>query len=256
MILAGDGAYVIDCGNGVGRQLALAGVPFSALRAIFLTHHHSDHNADIGMLPLLAWEATLASPLTLVGPPPLAKMLRLFGEMYAPDIAWRTADEGRAPFADHVEVREIDRPGLVYEDGYVRVTATLVDHPPVVPAFAFRFDLADRAIVLSGDTAPCERLIALAKGAQVLVHEVMHVPSLEGLLAGEAVAPHLREHLLAAHTSADDVGRIAAAAGVERLVLTHFVPGGEPAVPDEVWRGGAQAGFAGEVIVGADLMEL
>jgi ribonuclease BN (tRNA processing enzyme) len=131
-----------------------------------------------------------------------------------------------------------------------------VHHPPVVPAFAYRFDTADRSIVISGDTSPSESLVALAKDADVLVHEVMHLPSLEKLIAAEPNAVRLKEHLLAAHTSCEDVGRIATAAGVKTLVLSHFVPGGYPFLEDSVWLEAVRPYFSGEVIVGRDLLEI
>ena len=141
-------------------------------------------------------------------------------------------------------------------DERVTVTAALVEHPPVTPAFAYRFDCPDRSIVFSGDTAPSKSLVALAKDADVLVHEVMYLPALEKLIASEPDAGRLREHLLASHTSAADVGRIATEAGVKTLVLSHFVPGGDPALTDDVWRDAVAPHFKGELVIGRDLMVL
>jgi ribonuclease BN (tRNA processing enzyme) len=103
-------------------------------------------------------------------------MTRLFFEMNASDIDLRIADEGRPPLAPLVHAHEITKAGRVTDDGVVRVTAAVVDHPPVVPSFAYRFDAADRSIVVSGDTAPSEALVALARGADVLVHEALPRP--------------------------------------------------------------------------------
>jgi ribonuclease BN (tRNA processing enzyme) len=86
VIIRNDAAYVIDCGNGVARQLVLADVPLPTLRHIFLTHHHSDHNADYGNLIWLAWAAGLRTRVDTWGPPPLAKMTRLFFELNAYDV--------------------------------------------------------------------------------------------------------------------------------------------------------------------------
>jgi ribonuclease BN (tRNA processing enzyme) len=110
--------------------------------------------------------------------------------------------------------------------------------------------------VISGDTRPSDNLVALARGAEVLVHEVMYLPALERLVAGETNAKTLREHLLSAHTSAADVGAIATRAGVKTLVLSHFVPGGEPAIPDQTWIDAVRPTFAGNILVGRDLMEI
>ena len=124
------------------------------------------------------------------------------------------------------------------------------------PALAYRFDTANRSVVFSGDTAPSESLIALARGADVLVHEVLYVPGLEGLAARDPGAGRLREHLIASHTPTTEVGRIAAAAGVKALVLSHFVPGDDPWITDEMWTEGIRRYFKGDVVVGRDLMAL
>jgi ribonuclease BN (tRNA processing enzyme) len=131
-----------------------------------------------------------------------------------------------------------------------------VNHPPVTPAFAFRFDCPDRSIVISGDTTPSDALIALARDADVLVHEVMHLPSIEKLIATEPNAKTLREHLLASHTTTEQVGVVATRAGVKTLVLSHFVPGGFPFVPDETWAADVRKHFSGRIIVGKDLLEI
>jgi ribonuclease BN (tRNA processing enzyme) len=255
-IVVGDQVYVIDAGNGVARQLVLAGIKLSAIRALFLTHHHSDHNADFGNLLMLAWATNLTRPVSLIGPPPLARMTRQFLAMNDYDIRTRIADEGRPPLAPLLRPGEISRPGLVHADGQVRVTAALVDHPPVRPAFAYRFDTSDRSIVISGDTAPSPALIALAKGADVLVHEVMHLPALDHLIANESNAPRLRQHLLDSHTTSEQVGKVATQAGVRTLVLTHFVPGGVPTVPEETWLAAVRPHFAGRIVVSHDLLEI
>lgn len=142
------------------------------------------------------------------------------------------------------------------QDANVKVTAALVDHGAVKPALAYRFDCPDRSIVISGDTRPSENLVALARGADVLVHEVMYLPALDRLMAAAPDAKTLREHLLTAHTSTEDIGRIATRAGVKTLVLSHFVPGGLPAIPDQTWIDAVRPNFTGNIVVGRDLMEL
>jgi ribonuclease BN (tRNA processing enzyme) len=253
-IVVGGRVYVIDCGNGVARQMVLAGLKHDAISDVFITHHHSDHNADYGNLLLLAWANNLAHPVSTWGPPPLKAMTRQFLALNAVDIRTRMADEGRPDLRKLMVPHDVRTGGPVMADDWVRVTAALVDHPPMAPSFAYRFDCPDRSIVISGDCRPTPALAALAKGADVLVHEVMHLPSLDALIATEPNAKRLREHLIASHTSTEQVGRLATEAGVKTLVLSHFVPGGYPFLTDDVWRDAVRPHFSGELIVGRDLM--
>ena len=125
----------------------------------------------------------------------------------------------------------------------------------MTPALAYRFDCPDRSIVISGDTRPSKALVKLAEGADVLVHEVMHLPSLDRIVASEPNAKKLREHLLASHTTTEQVGRVATEAKVKTLVLSHFVPGG-PFITDEEWLDAVRPSFSGNLIVGRDLLEV
>jgi ribonuclease BN (tRNA processing enzyme) len=146
------------------------------------------------------------------------------------------------------------QPLRVYEDGNVRVTATLVNHFPIVPAFAFRFDTADGSVVFSGDTAPNDNLVALARHAEVLVHEVID-PAWVDILFPPPTTPvqdALKHHLLTAHTTIDDVGKVAERAGVKTLVLTHIVPGNAPTAH----LAQARRNFSGRFVIGQDLMRI
>jgi ribonuclease BN (tRNA processing enzyme) len=262
VIVVNGAAYVVDCGNGVARQLVSAGIKLGSIRDVFITHHHSDHNADYGNLLLLAWATDLDHRVDTYGPAPLKRMTELFLEMNDVDIKTRAVDEGRPALAPLIHVHEIgvpadaSMPWAVMQDENVKVTAALVKHPPLEPAFAYRFDMAGRSIVISGDTAPSENLVRLAQGADVLVHEVMYLPALEKLIATEPNAVRLKEHLLASHTTTEQVGKIATAAKVKTLVLSHLVPGGFPFIEDKVWLEAVRPYFAGGILVGRDLMEI
>jgi ribonuclease BN (tRNA processing enzyme) len=173
--------------------------------------------------------------------------------MNAIDLDVRMREEGRPPFRPLINIHEFDGPRLVMEDERVRVTSTLVDHYTIKPAFAYRFETKDRTVVFSGDTTYYPALAEFAKGADVLVHEVMYLPALEKLMKTVDNAPTLLDHLIKSHTTTEQVGRIAAAAGVKTLVLSHFVPGGDPAITDEMWAADARKHFDGQIIVGKDL---
>ncbi len=218
------------------------------------------------------------APPPLVSPenptPGLHDLTALLTRAHAYDMNVRMRDAGRADLASLIDAREITLPPglgaagparvsppmeplLVHEDDDVQVTAVLVQHAPVFPSFAFRFDTAAGSVVVSGDTAPSANLVNLARGGDLLVHEVFDDstdddPSAEPLSWQEE---QQQQHLLSSHTPLSAVGRVATEAGVGRLVLTHFVPG-DDVLPDEHWVKGASENFDGEVIPGADLLEL
>jgi ribonuclease BN (tRNA processing enzyme) len=256
LIVANGVPYVIDCGDGVALQLARAGVALDALRYIFITHHHSDHNLDYGNLIYDAWAAGLRKPVDAYGPPPLAAITEAYWQLNRFDIETRIADEGRVDLRKLVAAHEFSAPGEVMRNGDVRVSCARVRHPPITQAYAYRFDCADRAIVISGDTTYSPELIALAKGADVLVSEVMYLPGIERLLKIVPNAATLREHLLASHIVPEDLGRLAAEAGVKTLVLSHLVPGDDPSITDEMWTEGVRKHYSGTIVVGRDLLEV
>jgi len=248
--------YVVDCGNGVGRQMALAGLPFPGLRHVFLTHQHSDHDADLVTLPLLAWAAGNEGTVTLHGPGPMRRAVRAGLRAHAFDIETRMKDEGRPDLRKLLSVQAVPQGGLVLDQGRVRVTAARVDHPPIEEAFAYRFDVAGWSVVISGDTAPSQNLVGLARGADVLVHEVLLADAAEVARWLEKPPEHpLVQHVLRSHTSFHDVGRIAREAGVGTLVLSHFVPGDAPVDKDAVLAE-IRKSFHGKVVFGEDLMVL
>ncbi len=256
LIVVNGVPYVVDCGEGVAAQLVRAGVALNTLRYVFITHHHSDHNLDYGNLIYDSWAAGLRAPVDTYGPPPIKAMTEAYWQLNRFDIETRIADEGRPDLRKLVTAHEFAEPGIVMQNADVKVTAARVRHPPIVHAYAYRFDAADRSIVISGDTTTSPELIALAKGADVLVSEVMHLGGLETLLKKVPNAATLREHLLASHIVTEDLGKLAAAAGVKTLVLTHFVPPDDNSITDDMWMEGVRKHYGGQIIVGRDLLEI
>ncbi|MHB1533608.1 MAG: MBL fold metallo-hydrolase [Acidimicrobiales bacterium] len=250
-IVRGEDLYVVDCGNGVARQIVLAGLRLDRLRAVFLTHHHADHMLDVGALPFLAWTDGLREVVDLFGPAPLRDVMDHFLAMVDVDLRARQDTTGRPRFEKLLNVTEVDRAGQVWSHGDLVVKTACVDHPPIRPSLAYRFETPDRSIVISGDTRYSPALVELATGADVLVHEAFHRGSLD-LLARGGNTSTLREHVVACHTEAAEAGRVAQEAQVGLLVLSHLVPadGG----PDErSWRQAAASMFSGPVLVGEDL---
>jgi len=256
LIVANGVPYVVDCGDGVALQLVRAGIALDTLRYVFITHHHSDHNLDYGNLIYDAWASGLRRPVDTYGPPPIVAMTEAYWQLNRFDIETRIADEGRVDLRKLVTAHEFSKDGQVMRNEDVRVTAARVRHPPIEQAYAYRFDCPGRSIVISGDTAYSPELVSLAKGADVLVCEAMHLGGLEALLAKVPNAATLREHLLASHVVTEDAGKMAAEAGVKTLVLSHLVPSDDPSITEAMWAEGARKRFDGTIVVGRDLLEV
>jgi ribonuclease BN (tRNA processing enzyme) len=160
---------------------------------------------------------------------------------------WEIDPDGRPP--------RLPRPIEVWQDGEVRITATLVDHHPTAPSFGFRFDTPDGSIVVSGDTTVSQNLIDLARNTDYLVHEVIDPVFVDEIVARTPpeLREGLREHLLESHTTIEQVGRdVAEPARVRHLVLNHLVPND----PSPLRWAAAQNGYSGELTVGTDLLQL
>ncbi|WP_143220029.1 MBL fold metallo-hydrolase [Actinomadura sp. CNU-125] len=308
-VVVGDALYLVDLGAAALHNLRPAGLlgpgegknDLGHLRAVFLTHLHSDHVADY---PTLLLHGTSGGglglperPVHVYGPgdrgalpgvfpagrpvpdpvnpanptPGTAAMTRSLVAAFATDFNDRLFDTNSPDVTTRVRAHDIAPPDGaapggavprlrapidVYEDDRVRVTATLVDHGQMFPSFGFRFDTDDGSVVFSGDTTVSPNLVDLAGGCDVLVHEVIDQAWVEESIAGLPVPDETKEgyvnHMIGAHTTSDQVGKVARDAGARRLVLNHFVPGG---LPDGRWRR-AGRGFDGALTVGRDLMEI
>jgi len=256
LLMVNDTPFVIDCGMGVSRRLVEAGVSIPSVKYIFISHHHSDHNLEYGNLFYNAWVAGLSTPIQSFGPKGIEAMTRTYWELNKFDVETRIADEGRPDPRKLLIAHDINEDGVVLQTSDVKVTAFRTPHPPITDNFAYKFETPDGVIVFSSDTEYNPKLAEFAKGADVLVHECLYVPAVDRLVAKNKNGATLKKHLLESHTSTEDVGRIAAAAAVKVLVLSHFVPGDDPLVTDENWTEDVKKNFSGRIILAKDLKEL
>ncbi|MBU3067220.1 MBL fold metallo-hydrolase [Nocardia sp. NEAU-G5] len=251
-IVTGGRIHVIDCGNGVARQLVAAGLRLRDLVSVLVTHHHVDHNADLGALIHLAWTAGLVTPVDVYGPPPLGQMIDLLLAAGRSDIEHRE-HLGRPRLSSLIRSHEVASPGVIADSPQLTITAGHAEHPPM-HSFAYRIDADGASVVVSGDTAPSDHVAELATGADVLVHEVYSPDHLRRLMGGtNADVDQLRTHFARAHTDAESAGRIAKQAGVAKLVLWHLIPYD---VDDDEWLHQARRHFDGEIVVSRDLMRI
>ena len=251
----GGHPYVIDCGLGVTRALVEAGMPLPALRSIIITHLHSDHVLEMGPLIHTAWTAGLKEKVVVHGPVGTRAVWQGFLASLAYDIAIRIDDEGRPNLAALVQVSEYGE-GHIFADARVKVLALRVKHPPVTECFALRFDHGTGSVVFSADTTYFPPLAAFARGADILVHEAIYEPGVDRLVARVGNGARLKQHLLDSHTLAEDVGRIAAEAGIGLLALNHLVPADDPLVTEQHWVEAVRSQYAGPLVIGRDGLAL
>jgi ribonuclease BN (tRNA processing enzyme) len=252
LLRLGGRTIVIDAGLGVTRAICDRGVGLTEIDLVFVTHLHSDHYLEFGPLIHTAWTAGLSRPVTIHGPSGLADYWRGFLASMAFDIAIRIEDEGRPALSELVVIHPLAEGEVLSQYG-LTVTALRNVHPPIEESFALRFEGHGKRIVLSGDTAFLPDLIPFARNVDLLVHEAMLTEGVDALVArvpngGE----RLREHILRSHTTAEDAGRIAAEAGVGRLVLNHLIPDGIPGYGKEKWQEAVRRTWSGPLSIGFD----
>ncbi|MCC7082959.1 MAG: MBL fold metallo-hydrolase [Burkholderiales bacterium] len=238
--------FVVDCGDAVTLQLARSGHEVAQVQRIFLTHLHWDHVLGYAGLVWGGWSA--GRPTLEVWGPPGTKAMHdlLFKTLHAGDVEW-ISNVGYARSAiESIRIHEIGE-GMVYDRAGVTVTATRVKH--TVETYAYRFSYLGRNVVFSGDTAKCDAIVRLSSGADLLVQDTCAVYS---RLYGDERSRKIRDALIGFHASPAQAGEMAMQAGVKKLICTHLLPGADV---DQVYKE-AESEFIGEVIVGADLMEI
>ncbi len=249
-VVVGPNVYIVDFGPGVVRRASLAhqekriqALHPANLNVAFCTHLHSDHTAGYPDLIFTPWVIGRDRPLKVYGPPGIKSMTEHILAAYKQDIDMRVNGlERSSPVGAQVDAIEI-KPGVVHRDQYVRVEAITIDHGSWEAAFAYRFESANRTIVISGDTGPSENLVERARGCDVLVHEVYSERALSQL------HPSGQAYHSSFHTSGVELGKIATEIKPGILVLYHQLSWSPKEwILDEVKRN-----YSGALAYGEDL---
>jgi len=287
-LIVDERVFVIDCGRGSPSAFADAGLDFTRLEAVFLTHLHADHTGDLAGMLLYPWGVRVGdngplAPIRVYGPPRPAVLpegdatfhrdTTIRPELPAPGTA-DLVDSILAGYAYHLNVMPLDArmpdagalvrgidilvpartegitevPAVVFDDGAVQVTAVTVTHGRAVPALAYRFDTAGGSVVFSGDTTVNDDLIALAQDADILVHQVADLAYLER----HGTTGAALQRMAALHTDVTEVGGVAERARVRELILSHYLPAEPDAITNAEWAQRAGQGFSGRTTAGSD----
>jgi ribonuclease BN (tRNA processing enzyme) len=248
--------FVIDTGYGATFKLKEVGINLSTLKYIFITHLHSDHCLDLGPLLYNAWIAGLVEPISVYGPAGLNSLLNAYWHSNSFDIDTRIKDEKRPDIRRLVIGHEISE-GIQLANSDYEVSALKNLHPPIDESYSFKFKLGNKVIVFSGDTQYYPELGNFATGADYLIHEVMYGPGVDEMIKRRKPQnpAKLRASIMSHHTPAEDVGRIAKAANVKHLILTHFVPPDDKSLTEQTWINAVSTSYSGQITIGKDLLQ-
>src|SRR5262249_39818961 len=242
---------------------------FRNIGSIFITHPHSDHTSGLGALMSIIYDALRTDLVNIYGPPGTAASVAGLLQFLTVSSEIRMSDGNRGVPAQKVFSGRDVGVGTIFQDANVKVTAVENTHfhfPPGSPgygkykSYSYRFDTADRSVVFTGDTGPSDAVVELAKGADLLLSEVTVTPDeykeqpIWQLMTPEQQSAFMR-HQREEHLFADEVGKMAARAGVKTVVLTHITATGNPnddyvRLAEEVKKH-----FSGQVLIAKDLME-
>ncbi len=255
-VFAGGKFWIVDAGPESVENLVLWGIPLSEIGGVLLTHFHSDHIGDLGELQLQTWAGGRSAPLAVYGGPGVEGVVGGFNQAYQLDQGYRTEHHGEnvmpsatwGMVAHTVELAGArtaakDGTGVVYDDGSLRITALEVDHAPIAPAYAYRFDYRGRSAVVTGDLKYHRPLVDGARNADLLVSEAISRSMTKSL--EEASRAVDRERTAAImhdvqdyHISPEEAATIANDAGVRLLVYYHLLPAPDGALPRRLFAQG------------------
>ena len=267
LLLCDGTPYLIDCGVGTIGQLLRAGYRPVDLRAAFITHNHWDHNGDLAPIIGFDWIEGRRQPLDLVGPPGTRTMTNAALEYFSvPERIFSQEALHHANAAQLIRVNEVNAGGVIYKDDKISVTAVENTHyanfrSDVDKSFSYRFNTPTRSIVFTGDTGPSDAVAQLAAGADVLVTEVIDADA--AIIAASkdvGVKPDfngvLAQHMRREHLVPEEVGKLAARAGVKMVVLSHIAPALDDDIDVSHYVDGVRKYYNGCVIAGMDLLEI
>jgi len=212
--------YLLDIGHGTTRQLVRANIDPCTVNHVFISHLHFDHIADAGYFVISTWMSDRTVKPEIFGPPGTKR----FTAHLLEDGAFQADIHARAQYRQRAQSVEMVRPtihefgpGLVFDDGTVKIYTDYVDHIPsdILHCFGFRIEAAGRVIAFSGDTKPCESMVRLAQDADLLIHECTFPEEALEFRKKTDIGTY-------AHTSPTELGKLATRAGAKSLVATHF----------------------------------
>jgi ribonuclease Z len=265
-VVAGPHTFVVDAGEGAGRNLALANIGPGKPDAVLLTHYHSDHIASLGEIMLGHWSRNASiEPLQVIGPPGVETVVRGFNAAYSLDDAYRIAHHGAKTMppsgaggvARTVELGpESDASAVVFDKDGLRITMFRVDHGPVKPAVGYRFDYGGRSVAFSGDTTYAPSIARNAAAVDILFNEALSAPmvALMSRYAADESTAKIAHDIPGYHSTVEQAARMASEAHAGSLVLYHIIPPLRTRALRPVFLGDAGRYYRRQITIGEDGM--
>ncbi len=269
-VFAGGKFYVVDTGPESTENLMLWGIPLARIGGVFLTHFHSDHIGDLGELQLQSWAAGRKQPLPVYGGPGVERVVAGFNEAYRLDQGYRTEHHGEAVMPSRAwglvarpvtlpgkDTPALARSGPMLIDGALRVTALEVDHTPIRPAYAYRFDYKGRSVVITGDLKHHPPLVRGAANADILISEAISRPMTRSLeeaarSVGRNSTARIMRDIQDYHISPEEAADIANRSGVRLLVFYHLAPAPDGFLLRRLFANGVDEARQGRWIMARD----
>jgi ribonuclease Z len=249
--------YLIDSGAGSTDNINRMGLPTERLQGLLLTHFHSDHIAEIYEVNLASWVRGRPAPLTVYGPRGVDEVTNAVNAGYRLDRIYRTAHHGEdlLPPALGVLQHNTISPGVILEDGDLKVTAYVAEHPPIEPAVGYRFDYRGRSVVISGDSNVNGDTLKIVEGADLLLHDALSLPTVTTLSEAMGAVGQPRQSKIVAdvidyHASTDSLIELGEKSNVDMVAFYHLVPVPINSVLEDVFKRGIPDNF----LLAEDLM--
>ena len=242
--------FLIDSGAGSTDNLGLLGLPMSRLQGMLLTHFHSDHIAEIYEVNLNSWVQGRPQPLTIIGPQGVDEITNGVNATYRQDRIYRTGHHGEDLLPPALGVLEYKTivPGVIFEEGDLKITAYVAEHPPIHPAVGYRFDYRGRSVVISGDSNVTDNTLKIVDGADLLLHDALSVPTTTAIKDALAKAGQSRQSkivfdVMDYHASADSLIELGKKSDVDMVAFYHLVPVPPTSLLEDVFLRGAPDNF-------------
>jgi ribonuclease Z len=264
VVFAGSKTFLVDCGGGVVDQMIKAGIMPQRISDVLFTHHHSDHNSGFFDVFISSWRTHVIPdqvfegrkvPMTVYGPTTTQEIIGKMRESFDFDVNLRVNYNKSTDVGANIEY-VLSNEGVVYDNDGIKITAFEVDHKPVYPALAYKFEYNGQSLVISGDTIPVDNMVKYSEGIDLLIHESYNKEWLDALITQFPEQAVGLSNPAKYHTTTLEAAEIARKAGVKHLVLTHHIPAPmETEEAEEAYIKGVREIYSGPITMARDLME-